>query len=181
MNPQPFPHVTFIIYPPSQCSYLYHFRRIIIKNSYRALNTFLFVVGTAGWEDFVESRDGSWTDPGSFQMPRGKNTQRSPHLAKTNMKTWTMHILHIMNFMNLNLPLFLGEGAFQCIPLAIIYMCIYLALPLSLSLSRYTYIMVSCHTFRLLYGLVNIFATRTTVGRGFYCNEIPLICKDTST
>lgn len=149
------------------------------KNSYRALNTFSFVVGTAGWEDFVESRDGSWSDPGSFQMPRGKKTQCSPHLAKTKMKTWTTNILRIMNFMNLNLPLFLGEGAFQCIPLAMYYTCVSILLSLSLSLSLYIYNGFLPH-FPFTACTCSYFCNKHTVDE-VYCNEIHLICKDTST
>lgn len=53
-----------------------------------------------------------------------------------------------------------GWGSISMYPSRyVLYMCIYLAL--SLSLSRYTYIMVSCHTFRLLHALVHIFATST--------------------
>ena len=105
-------------------------------------------------------------------MPRGKNTQSSPHLAKTNMKTWTMHILHIMNFMNLNLPLYLGEGAFQCIPLAMYLSC-------SLSLSLYIYNGFLPH-FPFTACTCSYFCNKHTVDE-VYCNEIHLICKDTST
>ena len=180
MNPQPFPHVTFIIYPPSQCSYLYHFRRIIIKNSYRALNTFLFVVGTAGWEDFVESRDGSWSDPGSFQMPRKKEHTVFPPFGKDqdedmNHAYFTHHELY-----EPELAIVPGWGSISMYPYRyVLYMCIYLALSLSLSLSLYIYNGFLPH-FPFTACTCSYFCNKHTVDE-VYCNEIHLICKDTST
>ena len=135
MNPQPFLLLTFIICPPSQCSYLYEFRRIIIKNSYRKLKTSFICSGKCLVGRFFESRDGS----GVIPDVRGKNTQCSPHLAKTNMKIWKLYVLHIMN---LKLPGDTGWGSISMYPSCYIYIHIYIyisiLLSLSLSLSVYT-------------------------------------------
>ena len=81
--------------------------------------------------------------------------------------------------MNLNLPLFLGEGAFQCIPLAMYYTCVSILLFLSLSLLLYIYNGFLPH-FPFTACTCSYCCNKHTVDE-VYCNEIHLICKDTST
>lgn len=165
--------MTFIIYPPSRCSYLYHFRRIIIKNSYRALNTFWNCSGNCWVGRFCWKPRWFLNRPGVIPDAKGEEHTEFPPFGKDqhedmNNAYFTHHELH-----EPELAIVPGWGSISMYPSR------YVSILLSLSLSLYIYNGFLPH-FPFTACTCSYFCNKHTVDE-VYCNEIHLICKDTST